>query len=110
VRDPDKLAAAAALAAKARETLPADPGVARTLGVAYYLQGQLAPATAVLAESHRNRPLDPEGMFYLGMAHAKSNQPDAARPLLEQALAEGLPEPMASEAKQALETGEGEEN
>jgi Flp pilus assembly protein TadD len=96
------LVAAASLAASARETLPRDPLVARTLGLVRYLSDQPETAIPLLEEAARSSPLDPEASFALGMALVRSGQPESGTPHLRHALDSGLPEPMASEAEVTL--------
>lgn len=71
---------------KARELLPADPAVARSLGQAAYLRGHYEWAVNLLQESARQFPDTAEVFYYLGMGHHRLKHADAAR----KALARGL--------------------
>jgi Tfp pilus assembly protein PilF len=55
-----------------------------------------------LQESARTTPLDANGLYYLGMSYLEAKQKPQAREALERALAAGLQEPLASEAKRSL--------
>jgi len=56
----------------------------------------------LLQESARQQPLDANSLFYLGMSQLQARQTAEARGALNQALAGGLEEPLATEAKRAL--------
>ena len=101
-QDPSTLAAAYNLAAKARKTLPDDPGLTELLGRLSYEKKEYPRAVQLLQESARQRPLDANSLFYLGMSQLQARQTSEARGALNQALAGGLQEPLATEAKRAL--------
>jgi tetratricopeptide (TPR) repeat protein len=101
-QDPSKVDAAYDLATKARKTLPDDPGLAELLGRLSYEKKEYPRAVQLLQESARKRPLDANSLFYLGMSQVQARQKTEARGVLNQALADGLQEPFATEAKRAL--------
>jgi len=101
-QDPSTLAAADDLAAKARKTLSDDPGLTELLGQLSYEKKEYPRAVQLLQESARQRPLDANSLFYLGMSQLQARQTAEARGALNQALAGGLEEPLATEAKRAL--------
>jgi tetratricopeptide (TPR) repeat protein len=100
--DRSTLAAASDLAAKARKTLPDDPGLTELLGQLSYEKKEFPRAVQLLQESARQRPLDANSLFYLGMSQLQARQTAEGRGALNQALAGGLGEPLATEAKRAL--------
>jgi tetratricopeptide (TPR) repeat protein len=101
-QDPSNVAAAYDLATKARKTLPDDPELAELLGRLSYEKKEYPRAVQLLQESARKRPLDADSLFYLGMSELQARQAAEARGALNQALAAGLQDPRASEAKRAL--------
>ena len=101
-QDPSTVAAAYDLATKARKTLPDDPELAELLGRLSYEKKEYPRAVQLLQESARKRPLDANSLFYLGMSQLQARQTAEARGALNQALADGLQEPLATEAKRAL--------
>jgi tetratricopeptide (TPR) repeat protein len=101
-REPSTVAAAYDLATKARKALPDDPEVAALLGRLSYEKKEYPRAVQLFQESARKRPLDADSLFYLGMSQIQASQKTEARGALNQALADGLHEPLATEAKRAL--------
>lgn len=102
LKDPSALDKAYEFAVKARRTLSDDPELARTLGEISYERKEYSRALQLLQESARTTPLDANGLYYLGMSHLEAKQKPQAREALERALAAGLQEPLAQEAKQRL--------
>jgi tetratricopeptide (TPR) repeat protein len=102
LKDPSALDRAYEFAVKARRTLSDDPELARTLGEISYQRKEYSRALELLQESARTTPLDAKGLYYLGMSHLEAKQGPQAREALERALAAGLQEPLASEAKRLL--------
>ena len=90
------------LATHARKTLPDDPELAEILGEISYGRKEYSRAAQLFDESARKRPLDAKHLFYFGICSAQTKQVDRARKALDQALAAGLEDPLASEAKQTL--------
>jgi len=101
-QDPSTVAAAYDLATKARKTLSDDLELAELLGRLSYEKKEYPRAIQLLQESARKRPLNANSLFYLGMSQLQARQKTEARGVLDQALAAGLQEPLASEAKRAL--------
>jgi len=101
-QDPATVAAAYDLATKARKALPDDPQLAELLGRLSYQKKEYPRAIQLLQDSARQRPLDADSLFYLGMSQLQAKQTGEARGALNQALAGGLQEPLATEAKRAL--------
>jgi Flp pilus assembly protein TadD len=101
-QDPSKAADSYDLATKARKTLSDDPELAALLGRLSYEKKEYPRAVQLFQESARKRPLDTNSLFYLGMSQLQVRQSAEARGTLNQALAGGLQEPLAAEAKQAL--------
>ncbi|MDQ3118654.1 MAG: tetratricopeptide repeat protein [Verrucomicrobiota bacterium] len=101
--DPANVAKAYDLAMKARKTMAEDPELARTLGVVSYHKKEYSQAIQALNQGARKNPLDAKGLYYLGMSHLKTRQPERAREELAKAIEMGLAEPLAAEARLALE-------
>jgi len=101
-QDPSTFAPAYDLATKARKTFPDDPELSELLGRLSYEKKEYPRAVQLFQESARKRPLDANSLFYLGMSQLQARQTAEARGALNQALAGGLQEPLAAEAKQAL--------
>jgi tetratricopeptide (TPR) repeat protein len=101
-QDPSKAADAWNLATKARKTLPDDPELAELLGRLSYEKKEYPRAMQLLQESARKKSLGANSLFYLGMSQLQARQRTEARGALNEALTDGLQEPFASEAKQAL--------
>jgi Flp pilus assembly protein TadD len=90
------------LALKAHETLPEDSELAQLLAKLSYERNEFATSFQLLQESAASGPLDAEHLYYLGMAHSKENNTLQARRVLDQALAAGLHDPLASDARRTL--------
>ncbi len=101
-QDPSTVAAAYDLVTKARKTLPDDPELSSLLGRLSYEKKEYPRAIQLFQESARKRPLSANSLFYLGMSQLQARQKAEARGVLNQALAAGLQEPRATEAKRAL--------
>ncbi len=102
VEDPAMLTKAQELATKARKTLSDDAALSRILGEISFQRKEFAPAVQQLQQSARKQPLDPLGLYYLGMAQIGAKQQDQGLATLKKALADGLQEPQAEEARQAI--------
>jgi tetratricopeptide (TPR) repeat protein len=103
--EPSHAADAYDLASKARRTLPDDPALGELLGRLSYEKKDFSSAAHYLKESARAKPLDANGLFYLGMSQLEGNDKPAGRQALKQALSQGLKEPLAAKASEALATG-----
>lgn len=100
---PDKGAEAYELAAQARKVLSDDADLAVLLAVLSYGKEDYKYALQLLAESARVRPLDAKGLYYQGRCQIKDGDAQAGQASLEQALAAGLTDPLAAEARTAIE-------
>lgn len=100
--DPDHGEEAYNLALKARKALPDDPAVAQLLGQLSYQKKDYSRAVQLLQESARKKPLSATAQCYLGLAYKEENQPADAIKALTEAIAAGLPSPLAQNAQQAL--------
>ena len=100
--NPDDLAKAYDLATKARKTLSDDPELARTLAELNFKRKQFDYAIQLFQQSGVKQPLPPKDLYYLGMAQLQTKQDAKGRESLERALAAGLPDPLAQEARQRL--------
>jgi tetratricopeptide (TPR) repeat protein len=100
--NPQGLAKAYDLAMKARKTLTNDPELARTLAQISFKRNDLPYAAQLFEESARTQPLGADDLYYLGMAQFGSHQEAKARQTLARALAAGLQDPLAEEAKKRL--------
>ncbi len=103
VRDPDKSASAYELATKARKVLTEDPELSEILAEISYRKKEYARTIQLLQESGRRKPLDAKALFFLGMSQLQTKLDSEGRVTLERAFAAALEEPMATEARQALE-------
>ena len=101
-QDPSTIAAAYDLATKARKTLPDDPELSELLGRLSYEKRNIRAPSNCFRKAPGNGRLTPNSLFYLGMSQLQARQNAEARGALNQALAAGLQEPLAAEAKRAL--------
>jgi tetratricopeptide (TPR) repeat protein len=100
--NPDDLAKAYDLAMKARKTLSDDPELARTLAELNFKRKEFAYAIQLFEQSAANKPLAPTDLYYLGTAQLQTKQDAKGRETLERALAAGLQDPLAQQARQRL--------
>jgi tetratricopeptide (TPR) repeat protein len=100
--NPDDLAKAYDLAIKARKVLPEDPELARTLAEINFKRKEFPYAIQLLQESARKGPLPAKDLYCLGMAQLETKQDAKGRETLERALAAGLQEPLAQDARNRL--------
>ncbi len=90
------------LARKARGLLPANPGIADTLGWILYRQGNYQDALRLLEESAAQAKNHPEIQYHLGMARIMMGRHDDARVPLEAAVGSKLEFAGKEEAKRQL--------
>jgi len=90
------------LASKAHNVVTEDPEVTRILGEVSYRRNDYRYALELLGQSEQTRPLDARGLYYLGMSHFRIGDQIESQRALQRALAAGLGEPLASEAKRVL--------
>jgi tetratricopeptide (TPR) repeat protein len=96
------LAKAYELASKARKTLADDPELAGLLGEISYQRKEYRQALDWFEESGRKSPLDPKHLYYAGLCSLQIKNTARAREAFSQALAGGLENPLAADAKRAL--------
>ena len=99
---PEKREEAYDLAAKARRTLPDDPELAQVLAELSFQRKEFAYAVQLLRQSAKKKPLEAKYLYYLGMSHLKVKDKIQSREALDQALAAGLQDPLASDARRAI--------
>ena len=90
------------LAMKAREQLPDDPDLARTLGSLCYRRKNYVYAVELFRQSAAVKQLDSRSLFYLGMSYLATNAQAQSRDALTKSLSAGLTDPLAAEARQTL--------
>jgi tetratricopeptide (TPR) repeat protein len=100
--DPAKNQRAYDLATKAREVYPADPEIAKTLGILVYRQGDYARSVNLLKEGASKRDGDAELLYYLGMAQYRLKERGESKHALQRALDLKLSDNLAGEAKRVL--------
>ena len=91
------------LAAKARESFPDDPELAKVMGIIDYRKADYAGGAHLLQESLRVRGDDPETLFYLGMSHYRLKELTESKAELQRALDLNVADQEANEAKRALD-------
>src|SRR5438034_8373405 len=102
VNEPANAGKAYELASKARRSLADDPELAKTLGILSFQRKEYVRAMQFLQESETRKPLDGKSLFMLGMAHLKLGHKTDARKVLDQAVAVGVPDDLAKQAKDAI--------
>jgi len=90
------------LAVKARETLGEDAELARILGGLAYQRKEFPYAAQLLQESARKQPLDAASLYALGKSLLATKEMPEGKAALEKALAAGLKDPQAADAKQVI--------
>src|SRR5947207_9206684 len=90
------------LASKARRSLADDPELAKTLGILSFQRKEYARTVQFLQESEAKKTLEGKSLFMLGMAHLKLGHKADARKVLDQAVAAGIPDDLAKQAKDAI--------
>jgi len=84
-----------------RTAYPADPLVAKTLGIQTHLKGDHARAVSLLKQSVAARDSDAVAHFYLGLAQHQVNDPGAAKSL-QRAIDLGLKDNALNEARRVI--------
>jgi lipopolysaccharide biosynthesis regulator YciM len=100
--NPDDLSKAYDLAIKARKTLADDPELTQTLAEINVARKEYSYAVQLFQQSSSKRPLSAKDLYLLGVAQLETKQDAKGRENLEKALAAGLKDPMAQEAKRRL--------
>jgi Flp pilus assembly protein TadD len=93
---------ALSLAQTARRGMPNDPGVADTLGWAYYRKGSYQLAVDLLEEAAKKAPQNPNIHYHLGLAYQQVHNVPAAKSELDSALKLSPSGPHAGEIHDAL--------
>jgi hypothetical protein len=101
--NPEKRGEAYELAMKVRKTLSDDPELIQTLAELSYQRKEFAYAVKLLRQSSEKKLLDAKSLYYLGMSHLRANEKQQSREALQEAVAAGLPDPLASEASALVE-------
>ena len=83
--------------------MPDDAELAELLGQLSYEKKEYQRAIQLLQEGAKAKSLNANSLFYLGMSEFQVRQKTEAQGVLNQALLAGLQEPLASEARRALE-------
>jgi tetratricopeptide (TPR) repeat protein len=103
LKDPARIDEAEALVNEARRRLPEDTDLTGIMGMISFRKGNHEAAIQFLSEVATQRPLQASELFALGMSQAALKRTDSARASLTQAIKAGLAEPDTTEAKNALE-------
>ena len=90
------------LVTKARQADPADPVIAKTLGILNYRRGYYPQSVELLKEAAAKRKEDPELLYYLGEAYRQLKQYAECKGVLERALTLNLSPGLADDASRAL--------
>lgn len=93
---------ALSLAQTARRNLPDSPGIADTLGWAYYQKGDYSLAAGLLEEAIKKAPNNPDFNYHLGLIYQKSRNNAQAVVHLERVLKLDPNYAKAGEIRQAL--------
>ncbi|MGI8602946.1 MAG: tetratricopeptide repeat protein [Verrucomicrobiales bacterium] len=100
--DPDQVEKAHELALEARKALPDDPDVSEILAIDSFKRREVPHALQLFQEASGKRPLGARGLYYLGLCHYQSKDTAQSRDALTRAIAAGLNEPLAAEARRLL--------
>jgi tetratricopeptide (TPR) repeat protein len=100
--EPANASKAYELANKARRSLADDRDLAKTLGVLSFQRKEYARAVQFFQESEVKKPLEGKFLFMLGMAHLQLGHRAEAKKVLDRALASGIPDDLARQAKDAM--------
>lgn len=100
--DPAREKNALDLALKARESMPNDAVLAKTLGKIYHNRKEYQRALLPLQDCLRGTPSDAEALYYLGSSYFQLKDKAKAKTALQQALDAKLSGKLAEEAKRLL--------
>jgi tetratricopeptide (TPR) repeat protein len=92
------------MAMKARKSLPEDAELTRLLADISYRRKEYSRALELLQEAARKEPLDAEHLYFMGICSLQTNDIARAKEALTQALANGLKDPLANEARRTLQS------
>ena len=90
------------LASKARDTFQGDADLLLAIGKLNYRKKDFAGALAPLQEASGRRPQDLDIAYYLGATYFQLKDPAKAKASLEKAIAGGLKDPAAQDARKML--------
>ncbi|MGD0812253.1 MAG: tetratricopeptide repeat protein [Verrucomicrobiota bacterium] len=91
-----------ALAEQARTAYPDDPAVAKSLGILSFYKGNYARSAELLGETLSQSKKDGELYCYLGLDEYRLKRSKESKQALERALALGITDKLAAEAKRIL--------
>jgi len=72
------------------------------LGVLSFQRKEYARAVQFFRESEAKKPLEGKSLFMLGMAHLQLGHKAEGKRILDRALAAGIPDDLAKQAKDAM--------
>jgi tetratricopeptide (TPR) repeat protein len=90
------------LVTKARQAYPADPVIAKMLGILNYRRGYYPQSVELLKEAAAKRKDDSEALYYLGEVYRQLKQYAECKGVLERALTLNLSPGLADDARRAL--------
>ena len=102
--DPEREKTAYEYALAVREVFSNDPALAKALGKLNHNRKDYRAAIRFCQEALRAYPTDAEALYFLGHSHALLKEKVPAKEALQKALASGLKEPLAAEARKVLLT------
>ncbi|MGP8201755.1 MAG: tetratricopeptide repeat protein [Limisphaerales bacterium] len=91
-----------ALAEQARTAYPEDPAVAKSLGILSFYKANYTRSAELLRETLAKTKKDGELYCYLGLDEYRLKRTKESKQALERALALGIPDKLAAEAKRIL--------
>jgi tetratricopeptide (TPR) repeat protein len=100
--DPANAGKAYDLATRARRTLKDDPALAKTLATLSFQRKEYPRVVQLLEPRGSKKPVDGKSLFLLGMAQLQLGDKAEARTNLDQAVAAGIPDELAKQAKDAI--------
>lgn len=103
-RDEKQNATAYDLITKARKALPDDAEAAQVMAEVSYFKKDYSYAAQLFQDTGKKRPLSARYLYYLGISLMQQKQNAPAKEAFEKAVAAGLAEPMAADAKKNIET------
>ena len=92
------------LASKAHDALPEDKEISEILGEFSYHRKNFTLAAGLLQQSLDKKTPNARALYFLGMSELQLRRESESKRALEKSLELGLREPLASEAKRALES------
>lgn len=102
VLDPENRVKAYELAIKARKDSPNDAALAEVLAELSFYRKEFAYAIQLFQQSALDKPLDAKQLYCLGVSYFQTKQKPKSRETLDQALALGLQDPSAADARRLI--------